>query len=66
MRAVYEELQVRLANDGLPPGVAETVLSAIDGIWLRWVLELGKVDQTLMDRVRKSLESLLGREASDG
>lgn len=59
MREAYEELHTRLADDGLPAGMAETVLAAVDGMWLRWVLGLGEVDQELVDRVRQALESML-------
>ncbi len=60
MRAVYGELRLRLAQDKLPPGVGETVLAAMDGLWLYRVLGLATVDQELMDRVRRVLEPLLG------
>src|SRR5262249_262960 len=43
MRAVYAELRRRLTEDGLPPGVAETVLVAMDGLWLNRVLGLAPV-----------------------
>lgn len=59
MREAYQELHERLADDELPPGVAETVLAAIDGIWLRWVLGLGEIDQNLLDRIRKALDTLV-------
>lgn len=59
MRAVYAELRRRLAADGLAPGVGETVMAAMDGLWLNRVLGLGPVDQALMDRMRRTLETLL-------
>jgi AcrR family transcriptional regulator len=57
MREVYSDLQRRVANDGLPPGVGEAVAAAIDGLWLYWVLGLVDVNQDLVVRVRKALES---------
>jgi AcrR family transcriptional regulator len=57
MREVYSDLHERVANDGLPPGVGEAVAAAIDGLWLYWVLGLVDVNQQLVVRVRKALES---------
>lgn len=59
MRAVYSELHRRIAQDGLPPGVGETVAAAIDGLWLDWVLGLAPVKQDLVVRVRRALENML-------
>lgn len=61
MRAVYGDLHERIANDGLPPGVGETVAAAIDGLWLDWVLGLVPVTQELVVKVRITLEQLLRR-----
>lgn len=65
MRSVYGELRQRLADDGLAPGVGETVIAAMDGLWLYRVLGLATVDQSLMDRIRLTLEPLLGRSARE-
>jgi AcrR family transcriptional regulator len=59
MRAAYTDLHRRVAEDGLPPGVGEAVVAAIDGLWLYWVLGLVPVDQELMDRLRAPLEEML-------
>lgn len=59
MRAAYTDLHKLIAQDGLPPGVSETVLAAIDGLWLNWVLGLAPVDQACMDRLRSGLETLM-------
>jgi hypothetical protein len=61
MRAVYSDLHRRVAKDGLPPGVGEVVVTAIDGLWLYWVLGLVPVDQDLMNRLRAALEEMLAR-----
>jgi hypothetical protein len=61
MRAAYSDLHRRVAEDGLPPGVGETVVTAIDGLWLYWVLGLVPVDQPFMNRLRTALEELLAR-----
>jgi AcrR family transcriptional regulator len=61
MRAVYSDLHRRIAEDRLPPGVGEAVVTAIDGLWLYWVLGLVPVDQDLMVRLRAALEDMLAR-----
>lgn len=59
MRAVYGEMRVRLADDGLPPGIGETIIAAMDGLWLYRVLGLTTVNKELMDQIRGVLEPLL-------
>ncbi len=59
MRDAYTELQQRVENDGLPPGVGAAIALAIDGLWIYWVLGLVKVDQDLIERVRGALEKML-------
>jgi AcrR family transcriptional regulator len=61
MRAVYTDLHRRIAEDGLPPGVGEAVVAAIDGLWLDWVLGLVPVNQELVVKVRIALEEMLAR-----
>lgn len=61
MRAVYTDLHRRIAEDGLPPGVGEAVVAAIDGLWLDWVLGLVPVNQALVVKVRIALEDMLAR-----
>lgn len=59
MREVYTEMRARLAKDGLAPGVGETVIAAMDGLWLYRVLGLTQVDQNLMNMIRGVLKPLL-------
>ncbi len=59
MRRVYAEIGARLREDGLSAGVGETVIAAMDGLWLYRVLGLREVEQGLMDRIRLVLESLV-------
>ena len=61
MRATYSDLHRRIAEDGLPAGVGEAVVTAIDGLWLYWVLGLVPVDQDLTNRLRAALEEMLAR-----
>ncbi len=64
MREVYSELRERLTRDGLPPGVGETVVAAMDGLWLYRVLGLTTVDKELMDHIRRVLQPLLSAQPS--
>ena len=65
MRAVYADLHRRIAQDGLPPGVAEAVAAAIDGLWLDWVLGIVPLEQDRVVRVRRALEDMLARVIQD-
>ena len=66
MRAAYSDLHRRIAEDGLPRGVGEAVVTALDGLWLYWVLGLVPVDQDLMSRLRVALEDMLARSQPGG
>ncbi|WP_284617179.1 TetR/AcrR family transcriptional regulator [Aquabacterium humicola] len=59
MREAYAELHRRVAEDGLPEGIGDVVVAAVDGLWLYWVLGLVPVDQAMIVRVRTALEKIL-------
>lgn len=60
MRAAYADLYRRVAeDDGLPAGIGDAVVAAIDGLWLYWVLGLVPIDQSMIVRVRNALQSIL-------
>jgi AcrR family transcriptional regulator len=59
MRETYTDLYARLENDGLPPGTAEVVGTAIDGIWLSWAMRFTDVEQDFLGRVHRVLKALL-------
>ena len=61
MRAAHGDLRRRIAEDELPPGVGDTIVAAIDGLWLYSVLGLVPVDQGMIVRLRKVLEDMLAR-----
>lgn len=61
MQETYRELYGYLQEDGLPDGVAETLATAIDGLWLYWVLRLRPVAQADLDRMRGVLEGILSQ-----
>lgn len=59
LRETYETIRGRFADDGLDAGVGETILLAMDGLWLNRVLGLAKVDGPRMSRVRRALERMM-------
>ncbi|HWB19687.1 MAG TPA: TetR/AcrR family transcriptional regulator [Phycisphaerales bacterium] len=59
MRVVYNELRAELAKDGLGAGIGETVLVAMDGLWLNRVLGLAPVDRERINRIRLALDALI-------
>ena len=60
MRAAYADLYRRVAeDDGLPEGVGDAVVAAIDGLWLYWVLGLVPINQSMIVRVRNALQQIL-------
>ena len=59
LRLTYETIRSRFADDGLDAGVGETILLAMDGLWLNRVLGLAKVDGPRMTRVRRALEKMM-------
>jgi AcrR family transcriptional regulator len=61
LRTVYGELRSRLDTDGLPAGVGELILVALDGLWLNRVLGLSRVDASRLDVIRRELELLVSR-----
>ena len=61
MRAAYDELYERIAEDGLPSGAGETIMAAIDGLWLEWVFGLVPLHKERVVRVRVALEGYLAQ-----
>jgi AcrR family transcriptional regulator len=61
MRAAYTELYRRIENDGLPKGIGEAIVAAVDGLWLQWILGLVPVDEAMVRKVRMGLEEMLAQ-----
>ena len=59
IQEIHTELHNILIQDGLPPGVSEAVFSAINGLWLSWVLGLAPLDQSRIARVRLALVDMV-------
>jgi AcrR family transcriptional regulator len=52
LHLAQEKLDALLAQDGLPEGVGQTILAAIDGLWFSWIFNPGRVTPTLLTQVR--------------
>ncbi len=64
MRQAYRGVHDRLREDEIPLGVSETVIAAIDGLWLNWALGLFSIDAEHLGRVRRTLEAVVENSAS--
>lgn len=59
LRVAYKDLQDRLNNDGLPKGVSEAVLLAMDGLWLGWIFGLQEATPQRLASIRGALKRLV-------
>lgn len=59
MRGFHKELLAMIADDGLPPGVGETVVLATDGLWLQWMFGLNTLEGERVSRLRRVLTGLV-------
>ena len=67
MRTFHRQLMDMVASDGLPAGVGEAVLLAIDGLWFKWIFGLeeltGKRTAALRDVLNGLIECAATRAA---
>jgi AcrR family transcriptional regulator len=49
------KLDALIEQDGLPQGVGETILAAIDGLWFSWIFNPSRVTPKLLTQVRSVL-----------
>ena len=59
LRVAYKGLQDRLNKDGLPKGVSEAVLLAMDGLWLGWIFGLQEATPQRLESIRGALKRLV-------
>lgn len=59
VRSVHRRIDAELAGDRLPPGVADTVHLALNGMWFNWVFNLSDLTPHRLERVRGVLERLV-------
>lgn len=60
VRKVHRRIDAKLAADKLPPGVADTVHLALNGMWFNWVFNLSDLTPQRLERVRELLQRLVG------
>ncbi|MEM7203351.1 MAG: TetR/AcrR family transcriptional regulator [Planctomycetota bacterium] len=65
LREVYTGLYEELQQDGLPPGVAEALVAATDGLWLMWLLGLVPVNAAFIAKTQSALRSMLEQVLAD-
>lgn len=67
MRTFHRQLMDMVASDGLPAGVGEAVLLAVDGLWFKWIFGLeeltGKRTAALRDVLNGLIECSANRAA---
>lgn len=59
MRDFHKELAKMIARDGLPPGVGEAAVLALDGLWFKWIFGLEEIGGTRMRAVSDALTTLI-------
>lgn len=59
VRKVHRRIDAKIARDGLPPGLADVVHLALNGMWFNWVFNLSELDAERLSRVRLLLEHLI-------
>lgn len=59
VQAAYKDLHIYIAEDGLPEGVGEVIVSVFDGVWLNWALGFTEVDFAALRKQHKVLILLL-------
>ena len=66
MRRLYGETFQRLREDGLPPGRAEVIGAALDGLWFGSMFGLHELDPEQLSGIRADLEQLAVGEGQRG
>ncbi|CAG0955712.1 hypothetical protein PHYC_00452 [Phycisphaerales bacterium] len=59
LRDVHRELQKQAARDGLPPGVGESVLLALDGLWFEQIFGLHEMTALRRAKISSALHRFL-------
>lgn len=59
VRKVHRRIDAKLAADRLPPGLADVVHLALNGMWFNWVFNLSDLTPQRLERVRNLLEYLI-------
>lgn len=64
LRQLRRDLMARMVHDGLPEGVGEAVLLAVDGLWFDWIFGLTDLTPERLCAVRAALISLIDQHES--
>lgn len=59
VRKVHRRIDAKIARDGLPPGLADVVHLALNGMWFNWVFNLSELTPQRLELVRSVLEFLI-------
>jgi AcrR family transcriptional regulator len=62
LRAVIERMKAELIADGIPHGVAMTIQTATDGLFMAHIFSMYRPTEADMLALRATLEALLGRK----
>jgi AcrR family transcriptional regulator len=66
VRKVHRRIDTKLAADRLPPGVADAIHLALNGMWFNWVFNLSDLTPQRLERVRKVLQHIIDRPEQFG
>ncbi|MFT3684453.1 MAG: TetR/AcrR family transcriptional regulator [Phycisphaerales bacterium] len=59
VRKVHQRIDAKLAGDKLPPGVADAIHLALNGMWFNWVFNLSDLTPQRLERVREVLQHIV-------
>jgi AcrR family transcriptional regulator len=66
LKKMRQDLWARIAEDGLPSGVGEAVLLAVDGLWFDWIFGLTELTPQKLSAVRAALQRLVEQSCAAG
>lgn len=64
VRSMHRKIDKRLAADDLPPGVADVIHLALNGLWFNWVFNLNDLTPERMEAIRAALGDIIDRAES--
>jgi AcrR family transcriptional regulator len=59
LRAVYNDMMAKVAQDDLPQGVGEAVATMLDGLWLQWLSGMTDLQDGRVARIVASVRQLI-------
>ncbi|MGQ0627741.1 MAG: TetR/AcrR family transcriptional regulator [Phycisphaerales bacterium] len=58
LRRIHREVAALIERDGLPPGVGEAVMLAVDGLWFDWIFGITEIVPRRLAAIHAALEQL--------